>query len=123
MLCFILAGAISAKLISWNVLAIFWSLFTVIIIATYTVYLTAYLTVTVTTLPIHNIEDLANSPDFTLIVEKGTMYVSLFAVSYKLYELNMACRDKAFHSCLIIVIKQSVFLFCLLESQTWKFKL
>ena len=75
--CFILVGAISPKSISWNILVIFWFLFTIIIIAA---YLTACLTVSVTTLPVKTLEELAISPDLLPIANKGTLYVQLFQV-------------------------------------------
>ena len=59
-------------------LAVFWSLFMVVIFATYTANLAAYLTVTIINLPIKSFEDLANSASVWPIVKKGSSYIGLF---------------------------------------------
>ncbi len=66
---------------SSRVLVIFWSLFSVIIIATYTANLAAFLTVTITNLPIRTLEDLAMSNEYMPLVKAGTNLIELFSVS------------------------------------------
>ncbi len=81
MLSGIAAGLLEPVSTSSRVLVIFWSLFSVIIIATYTANLAAFLTVTIVDLPINTLDDLANSKEIYPLVKKGTSLIELFSVS------------------------------------------
>ena len=61
-------------------LAIFLSLFMVVIFATYTAKLASHLTVSIIKLPINNLEELANSPDILPLIPKGSSLVPYFEV-------------------------------------------
>ncbi len=61
-------------------LAIIWSLFVVVIIATYTANLTAFLTVSQSGMKISSLSQLM-STNLIPIIEAGSSYVGLFSVS------------------------------------------
>ena len=73
-------GTLECVSVSSRTLASFWSLFMVVIFATYTANLAAYLTVTIIHLPISNLEELANSPDILPLVTNGSSLCSYFEV-------------------------------------------
>ena len=73
-------GTLECVSVSSRTLAGFWSLFMVVVFATYTANLVAYLTVTITHLPINNLEELANSPNILPLVTNGSSLCSYFEV-------------------------------------------
>ena len=78
--------------ISSRALAICWSLFTVITIATYTANLAAHLTVTIPYIPIKNLEELANSAEYIPVVLRGHVLEDIFKVRHlKLFTTLVSC--------------------------------
>ena len=76
--------------ISSRALAICWSLFTVITIATYTANLAAHLTVTIPHIPIKNLEELANSAEYIPVVLRGHVLEDIFKVRHLKVLYNLA---------------------------------
>ena len=91
-LIFFEGAAIYPKSISGRILFVFWWLFTIIMVATYTANLAAYLTVTLTRKPVNSLEELAQSTAVTPLIQSGTNLHTLFEVYSriirKVYKFN-----------------------------------
>ena len=73
-------AAIYPKSVSGRILLVFWWLFTIIMVATYTANLAAYLTITLTRKPVNSLEELAQSTDITPLIQSSTHLQTLFEV-------------------------------------------
>ena len=73
-------GTLEAVSVPSRALAIFWSLFMVVVFATYTANLAAYLTVTIINLPITTLEDLAHSAYILPLVKNGSSEIIVLEV-------------------------------------------
>ena len=65
---------------SGRTLTVFWCTFTIIMTSTYTANLAAFLTVSITEIPIRNLDDLVAQSEIKPIIKKGTNLISLFSV-------------------------------------------